>query len=234
MIDTWLDLARGPLFYFAFTLMILGLMRHIVLTWTGIRRILRTAGNPSMPYGAVLKATLLWLFPFNKMNPRIPYSILSVIFHLGLILTPIFLAAHILLWKRGTGLFWPAFSQDFADYLTLVTIAAGIGLIIGRAANRHSRAISRAQDFILPILLGVLFLSGFLAGHPSMNPFSYKTMLLLHVMTGNAVFVLIPFTKLAHAVLVPTAQLISEAAWHFPADSGVNVAQALQKEANQV
>jgi nitrate reductase gamma subunit len=234
MIDTWLDWARGPLFYFAFTLMILGLIRQIALTWTGIRRIVRNAGNPSMPYGAVLKATLLWLFPFNKMNQRVLYSLLSVIFHLGLILTPIFLSAHILLWERGTGLSWPGLSRNFADFLTLVTIAAGIGLIVGRAANRHSRAISRFQDFILPMLLGFLFLSGFLAGHPPLNPFSYKAMMLAHVMSGNLIFILIPFTKLAHAVLVPTAQLISEAAWHFPAGSGVNVAQALQKEANQV
>lgn len=234
MVDYWLDLARGPLFYFAFTLMVLGLTRHVVLTIVGIRRMVRRAGHSTMPYGMILKETLLWLFPFNKMNNRVWYSILSITFHIGLIITPIFLSAHILLWKRGIGISWPGLSQNLADVLTVVTIATGIGLIIGRIVNHHSRAISRFQDFVLPIILGLLFFSGFLAGRPELNPFSYNAMMLIHVMSGNVILILIPFTKLAHAVLLPATQLVSEAAWHFPADSGVNVAEALQKEAQQV
>jgi nitrate reductase gamma subunit len=234
MMDYWLDLARGPLFYCAFTLMVLGLIRHLVLTVVGIRRMVRRAGHPTLPYGTVLKATLLWLFPFSKMNNRVWYSILSVVFHVGLIITPIFLSAHILLWKRGIGLSWPGLSQNLSDILTLITIATCIGLLIGRTANRHSRYISRFQDFTLLILLGLIFISGFLAGRPEINPFSYKAVMLLHAMSGNIAFILVPFTKLAHAVLLPTTQLVSEAAWHFPAASGVQVAEALQKEAQQV
>ena len=234
MMDNWLNLARGPLFYFAFTLMVLGLIRHVVLTVVGIRRMVRRAGHSTLPYGTILKETLLWLFPFTKMNNRAGYSVLSIAFHIGLIVTPIFLAAHILLWKRGIGLSWPGLSQNLADVLTVVTIVTGIGLIIGRTSNRHSRAISRFQDFILPIILGLLFISGFLAGRPELNPTTYNAMMLIHVMSGNLTLILIPFTKLAHAVLLPATQLVSEAAWHFPANSGVHVAEALQKEAQQV
>ena len=214
--------------------MVLGLIRHMILTVIGIRRMVDRAGHPTLPYGTVLKATLLWLFPFNKMNNRIGYSILSIVFHVGLMVTPIFLSAHILLWKRGIGLSWWGLPGNLADTLTVITIAACIGLFIGRVANRHSRYISRFQDFTLLILLGLIFISGFIAGRPELNPFPYRAMMLVHVMCGNITFVLLPFTKLAHAVLLPTTQLISEAAWHFPAASGVHVAEALQKEAQQV
>jgi nitrate reductase gamma subunit len=232
--DLWLDLMRGPIFRFSFVLMILGLFRHAILTGIGIRRIVARAGNPAVSYKAAFRATLLWLFPFKKLNNRILYSITSVIFHIGLIITPIFLAAHILLWSRGIGLSWPGISENIADVLTIITIISGLGLLIGRAASRNSRAISRFQDFFLPVLLIIPFLSGLLAGHPTLNPFSYQAMMLIHVMSGNLIFILIPFTKLAHAILMPTTQLVSEAAWHFPAGSGVDVALALQKEVQEV
>jgi len=234
MIDHWLELARGPIFYMAVTLMILGLIRHIVLTFLGICRMVSRAGHPTLPYGQIFKATLVWLFPFSRMNQRVLYSLLSVIFHIGLIATPIFLSAHILLLERGTGLVWPALSRNAADWLTVITILTGIGLILGRISNRHSRAISRFQDFFLPVFLAAVFLSGFLAGRPQINPISYNAMMLIHIMCGNIVFLMLPFTKLAHAVLLPTAQLVSEAAWHFPAGSGVDVAEALHKEAQEV
>lgn len=234
MIAYWLDIARGPLFYFAFALMVLGLIRHAILTVKGIRGMVHRAGHPTLPYGTVFKATLQWLFPINKMNNRVWYSITSMVFHIGLILTPIFLAAHILLWKRGTGLAWPGLSRNMADTLTVITIAACLALLIGRTANRYSRYISRFQDFTLLILLGLIFTSGFLAGRPELNPFSYNATMLVHVLGGDIAFILLPFTKLAHAVLLPATQLISEAAWHFPATSGVDVAEALRKEAQQV
>jgi nitrate reductase gamma subunit len=232
--DFWLDQGRGPIFYFALVLMILGLLRNAGLTFTAIFRMIRRAGNPVIPYGSVLRATLIWLFPFKKLNNRIFYSILSVVFHIGLIVVPIFLAAHILLWERGIGLSWPSIPQDAADFLTITTILSGIGLIIGRVTSRFSRAISRFQDFVLPVLLVLVFLSGYAAGHPALHPFSYQAVLLIHVMSGNAVLILIPFTKLSHAILLPATQMISEAAWHFPAESGLGVAEALQKEAQQV
>ncbi len=228
--EQWLEWARGPLFRFAFLIMVLGLARHIVLTGVGIFRAMRRAGNKSIPYGQVFVSTLAWLFPLTKLRNRFLYSMTSILFHLGLILTPIFLVAHIVLWKRGFGFGWPGFSQQIADVLTLLTIAAGIGLIIGRLASRQSRHISRFQDFALPPLLLVPFISGFLAMHPSLNPFSYNAVMLVHVMSGNLIFVLIPFTKLSHAILLPASQLVSEVGWHFPADSGKNVGLALNKE----
>jgi nitrate reductase gamma subunit len=234
MIEFWLGLARGPIFRSALVLMILGLMRHAFLTWFGILRMIASAGDRRMPYGQIFRATLLWLFPFKKLNNRLWYSVTSVVFHIGLIFTPIFLAAHILLWRRGLGVSWPALPDAAADALTMVTICAGGFLLAGRVGNRHSRAISRFQDFALPILVIVPFLTGWVASRPEVNPFSYEAVMLVHVMSGNLIIVLIPFSKLAHAILLPSAQLVSEAAWHFPADSGVKVAVALRKEVNQV
>jgi nitrate reductase gamma subunit len=177
---------------------------------------------------------LKWLFPFKQLNNRLWYSIFSVSFHVGLILTPLFLGAHIMLWKRGIGIGWPGLTQSLADGLTILTVAAGIGLIIGRLANPFSRRISRFQDFALPPLLIIPFISGFLAMHPAINPLPYNVAMLIHVLSGDLIFILIPFTKMAHCVLLPTTQLVAEVGWHFPADQGENVAIALHKETEPV
>ena len=234
MIDQWLEWARGPLFRLAFLIMALGLARLVILTGVGIFRALYRANDRKLPVKALVMATLKWLFPFKQLNNRLGYSIASVSFHVGLILTPIFLGAHIMLWKRGIGFGWPGLTSGLADALTILTVAAGIGLIIGRLANPFSRGISRFQDFALPPLLIIPFLSGFLAMHPALNPMPYNAAMLIHTLSADLIFVLIPFTKMAHCVLLPATQLVAEVGWHFPADQGENVAIALHKETEPI
>jgi len=228
--EAWLEFARGPLFRIAFFLMALGLLRHLVLTLYNVWRGMRRAGDKNLPWKTIFINTMKWLFPFKNLNNRLWYSITSVLFHVGLILTPIFLMAHIALWERVLGFGWPGLGRSAADALTLLTVVTGIMLIIGRAASRESRALSRFQDYALPPLLLVPFVSGFLAMHPSINPFSYTGSMLVHALSGDLILILIPFTKLAHMVLLPTTQLVSEVGWHFPPDQGVNVGIALHKE----
>jgi len=234
VIEQWLEWARGPLFRLSFLILVLGLLRLVILTGVGVFRALYRANDRKLPVKALVLATLKWLFPFKQLNNRLAYSITSVLFHVGLILTPLFLGAHILLWKRGIGIGWPGLTQGLADALTILTIAAGIGLIIGRVANPFSRQISRFQDFALPPLLIVPFICGFLAMHPTINPIPYNLAMLIHVLSGDLIFILIPFTKMAHCVLLPTTQLVAEVGWHFPADQGENVAIALHKETEPV
>lgn len=232
--EQWLQWARGPLFRFAILIVVLGLARHFILTLYNVWRGLRGAGDQDIPYRVIALNTLKWMFPFKNLNNRLWYSITSVLFHVGLILTPIFLVAHITLWKQGIGIDWPGFPQDAEDVLTLLTILTGIMLIIGRVSGRNTRTLSRFQDHMLPLLLLAPLSSGFLAMHPGLNPISYQAVMLIHVLSGDLIFILIPFTKLAHMVLLPTTQLVSEVGWHFPPDQGENVAIALHKETERV
>jgi nitrate reductase gamma subunit len=228
--EQWLEWARGPVFKFAFVLMVLGLLRHVVMTAAGIIRALHRAGDKTIPYKVVFITTLQWLFPMRKLGNRLSYSITSVAFHIGLILTPVFLLPHIELWKRGLGIHWPSLPHMAVDALTLMTIAAAVGLLIGRLGSRESRRISRAQDVVLPVAIAVPFVTGFLAMHPAWNPIGYNATMFVHIMSANLIFLSIPFTKLGHIVIILATQLVSEVAWHFPAESGDDVTIALKKE----
>jgi len=215
------------MFRFAIVFMLLGLVRHLVLTLLSVRRALHSAADKAVPYRQIAKATLAWLFPFTKLRNRVVYSALSIAFHVGIIITPIFLVGHIALWRRGLGFGWPAIGNTLADVLTIVALVTVVGLIVGRLWTRESRTLTRPSDIVLLILIALPFGSGFLVSHPLLNPFGLNGTLLVHVMTANLIMILMPITKLSHVVLLPTTQLVSDVAWRFPPDAGEKVFNAL-------
>jgi nitrate reductase gamma subunit len=210
--------------------MILGLIRHVAIAWLEIRRAVRRAGDKRIPYLTIAKATLQWLFPVNRIRDRLIYSVTTVSFHVAIVIVPIFLAGHIVLWQRGTGLSWPAIPNHLADLLTLVAVVTAVALVIERAAARESRSLSGFGDYAVPLLVALPFASGFLAMHPGVNPFPFDVTMLVHVMSGNLLLIIIPVTKLSHCVMLPTTQLVSEVAWHFPPAAGREVGRILGKE----
>lgn len=228
--EAWLEWARGPLFIFAFSFMILGLLRHLILTFWEIRKVLKRAGDKTIPYKAVFKATLKWLLPMGKMKNRLLYSLTTVVFHISIIVVPIFLAGHVALWSRGVGVSWPAIPNTAADVLTIIAIIGALALPLLRVAARDTRTLSRFQDYAIPLLIALPFASGFMMMHPAYNPFSYQSMLFIHVMSANVIFISVPLTKLSHMVLMPTTQLVSEVAWHWPPDGGSQLGKTLGKE----
>jgi nitrate reductase gamma subunit len=232
--NSWLEWARGPFFWASLTFMFLGLIRHAILTIADIRRGTRRAGDKNIPYRKILTATLAWLFPLTKLGNRLIFGLTSILFHVSVILVPLFLAGHAVLWKRGTGINWPSIPNLAADVLTVAGIATAVLLVVQRATARPTRALSRAQDYLIPLYILIPFVSGFLVRHPGVNPFSYEPTLLVHVMSANILFILVPLTKLSHMVLLPGTQLVSEVAWHWPKDAGSRVGAALGKEGEAV
>ena len=214
--------------------MVLGLIRHVVVTVSEMRKMVGRAGNKDVAYRQVFAATMKWLFPVGQIRQRFFFSITSMAFHVAIIVVPIFLAGHIALWKSGTGLSWPAISNGLADVLTIAAVATAVLLVVQRVTARDSRALSRFNDYALPLLIAVPFVSGFLVMHPTWNPFSYDLALLVHIMSANALLILIPLTKLSHMVLLPATQLVSELGWHFPSDAGRKVAVDLGKEGQPI
>lgn len=229
----WLAWARGPLFRACFAIMLLGVLRILFLSALNIASLIRQShkNGRTVAWGEIVEPTLRWLFPLKKtFEVRAVFSVTSVIFHVSIILTPIFLGAHILLWQRGLGFSWPAVGNRLADYLTLIAVLSGLALFAQRIGSKAGRALSRTQDYALPLLIIVPFLSGYLAMHPHVNPFDYTTTMFVHVMSGNLIFLLIPFSKLSHLALFPAAQLVSELGWHLAPGAGERVAVALGKE----
>ncbi len=228
--DQALEFVRGPLFRFCFTVMILGLGRVIFNTLWGMRKAVKNAGDKNIPYSSLIKETLSWMVPFkNISSARWFFSITSFLFHIGLIMVPLFYLEHILLWKNSIGINWPNIPKTVADILTLLTVVTGIILLGNRIFHHASRFLSKGLDYTLLILILGIFATGYIASRPY-NLIPYNTTMFIHVIFGNILFVLIPFTKLAHCLLYPLLRIASNIAWHFPARAGEEINKTLYGE----
>lgn len=226
-----LDFATGPLFRFCFAIMVLGLLRILFLEIWGAVEAHRRAGDPKMPWKLAIRRTLEWLFPIKRgLHQRPIYSVISMAFHVGLILVPLFLYAHVQLWKGALHFGWFTLSEGVADVLTVTTIIGAVALLIGRIASRNSRFLSRKQDYLWPLLLLVPFVSGYICANLAIGASAYQTFMLIHVLAGNLIFLLLPFTKIAHCVLMPFSQFIMTIAWRFPAQTDEKVCITLDKK----
>jgi len=227
--NEFLDFARGPLFVATFLFMVFGLGRHVVLRARDLVRVLRRTPKRDVPWRDVASTSAAWVVPVKHLFRAVPLlTIASVLFHVGLILTPIFLAAHVFLWARSVGLSWPVLPGGAADFLTLLTIACGSVLLLVRLFRKAARDLSRLQDYVLLVLVMLPFVSGWFAVHPESSPLAYRTTMLVHVLSAEVVFVLLPTTKLAHAVLFPFDRLSGDIFWRLVPGAGDRVAESLR------
>jgi len=233
--ENLLDFAQGPLFRICFTIMVLGLLRIFVIDIWSAFAAYRRAGDKSMPWDLIINRTGEWLFPIKRYrNNRSIYSVFSIIFHIGLLITPIFLYAHVQLWKESVGISWITIPYSWAYWLTITTIISASALFLGRVFTLSSSYISRKQDYIWPLVLLIPFVTGFVCAHSNVSPANYQLFMVIHVLAGNTIFLLLPFTKLAHCVLMPLSQLVSTLAWKFPPETNEAVAKTLNKEGDTV
>jgi len=233
--ESILEFSQGPLFRLCFVIMVLGLGRILLLDIWSAYNAYRKAGDKSMPWKLIFSRGVEWIFPFKRIAYNRPlYSLFSIFFHIGLLITPIFLFAHIQLWKQSLGISWPTLPYNWAYGLTISTIVFGAALFIGRTLNTSSSFLSRKQDYLWPLLLLIPFISGFICAHLEISPKIYQLFMLMHVISANLIFILIPFTKIAHCVLMPLSQVICILAWKFPPDTDEAICTTLNKKGDPV
>jgi nitrate reductase gamma subunit len=226
-----LEFARGPLFRFSLAVMLLGLLRVIALDLSAAYMAWRRAGDKTIPWNWIIRRTFMWFFPVNRIFASRPvYSLYSIFFHVGLLLVPIFLYAHVELWRGAIGFGWWTLPKAVADWLTLATIVFGVLLIVSRVASSTSRFLSRMQDFLWPIILLIPFVTGYICANTGVGPAGYQFSMLIHVLSAELIFILLPFTKIAHCVLMPLSQFISALAWKFPPETDEDICTTLNKK----
>ncbi len=230
-----LQFARGPLFRLCFGIMLLGLGRIFFLDLWGARKAYLRAGDKKMPWKLTISRSLEWLFPFKRVfNNRQVYSIFSILFHTGLIIVPIFLYAHIDLWKNSVGISWPALPYWWAFGLTVSTIVFAFALLIERLVVKSIHSLSRGEDYWWLILLLIPFVTGLICANVKLGAGLYRFLMLVHVLSADLIFVSMPFTKIAHCVLAPFSQLVDAIAWKFPAKTDDDIGETLGKKGARV
>ncbi len=163
--------------------------------------------NPKMLYPKEnisngFKSIIFGIIPFatRAMRERPIFTIIAFLFHLGVLIVPIFFMAHIVLWFESYGVLWKGISNTLADILTIIVLVGCVFFFIRRITVKEVKLVSQPSDFILLILIFISFLTGFLAFH-QMGP--YRPMLITHILCSNILIAMIPFSRLWHMIAYP-------------------------------
>ncbi len=189
----------GPGATIAFSLFLGGMALRLVALYYLSRFKDQIAYN-HVHWGWGIKSILHWITPWASASTRRQpvFAGMVFIFHVSLLVTPLFLNAHNLLWDETWNIKLWSIPNGWADVLTIACLTSGIFLLVRRWVRPEVRILTQFSDYALLILTMLPFLTGFLA-YRQWGP--YESLMILHMLTGELLLILIPFTKLSHAFL---------------------------------
>ena len=196
------ELARGPLMWAATVIFLAGIIYRSIQLYLLTRkkkRVLysaapvkpkdRTPEERKMDFIVAFKNSLLGTHPIM--------AVISTIFHSFIFIIPLFLLGHNLLIYESWGLSLFSLPDWLCDTLTAIFILIGLFFLLRRLIVPQVRIISTAYDYLVLGITVVPFLTGFFAYH---QWFDYKTVITIHMLVGELMLMVIPFTKIGHMV----------------------------------
>ena len=189
------ELVRGPFAWVALTVFVAGSLFRLISTLATAKK--EPTLYPSTSFKDALRSIFHGLFPFGStiMRRQPLFALVTISFHLCVIIVPLFLLAHIVLWHESWQILWWDLPDLPADLMTVWVIVACMFFLIRRWVVPEVRKVTRPADVLLPAIILLTFLTGFLSYH-QWGP--YRPMLILHVLSGELLLVAIPFSKLGH------------------------------------
>ena len=199
--DTLYSFVSGPLAWVAFIIFFGGsLFRLINLLILVHRKEKFIYSYMSLKYS--LRSILHWSTPFATENMRRHpgLTIVAFAFHICLLLSPIFLLAHVTLIDEAWNVSWWTLPEGAAQILTLIVIAACVFFLVRRLVSPEVNYVTSASDYIMLAIVAAPFVTGFLAYY---QWFGYQILMILHIISGEVMLVAIPFTRLSHMFFAP-------------------------------
>lgn len=200
------ELVRGPLVWISLIVFVLGTIVQILRFFSLSRKIGISPHVPSLPpkkKGGQTNSLIDFVVGFlsetkNTVLAVHPVMItVSTIFHIGLVFIPLFLLGHNELIELTLGISLPSVAESTSDMLTIVVLACCAFFLYRRIFLARVRAITSFYDYLVLALATVPFLTGFLAYH---QIFDYRTIMIIHMLSGELMLMAIPFTKLTHMI----------------------------------
>jgi nitrate reductase gamma subunit len=189
------EFVSGPLVWIAFIIFIGGSLYRIYKMLSDCKK--ENVVFPHMSLKHSLASLVHWVIPFNNqyMQKRPIFTIVSFAFHICLILTPVFLLAHLVLLDESWNISWFNIPDGIADWMTIVVIIGCIFFLYRRLTDPVVQNVTDGSDYLLLAITALPFITGFIAYH---QLFAYKTILIIHILAGEIMLIAIPFTRLSH------------------------------------
>lgn len=193
----------GPLLWLSFLIFFIGLIVRVVWYVRGLSwQMDRVPYTKHVSHGVkgALRSIFFWLLPFGtrRWKTRPAMTILFFVFHIGIVITPIFLLAHNIILRERWGISWATLPGPIADALTIGVLVSALFLVLRRVAFSEVRILTSAYDYLLLAITVAPFFTGFLA---SLKVADYPFWLYAHIISAEIMLIAIPLTKLSHIVL---------------------------------
>ncbi len=198
------EFLTGPMLYISLSVFAFGLLFQAIRYIKGLDWKLDRVAYRAHPRAGVkgaLRSVCLWLIPFGTRSWREqPFmTVVFFIFHIGAIAVPLFLMAHNLILAEKLGLSFFTLTPALADALTWGVVIAALLLLLRRIALPEVRSLSTVHDYFILALAAAPFVTGLIARYASAD--AYPAWLIAHIIAGELMLILAPFTKLSHIVL---------------------------------
>ena len=195
------NFVSGPLAWLAFIVFFGGSLYRLITLFVLINQKEKFIYTyMSLKYG--LRSILHWSTPFATENmKRHPLlTIVTFAFHICLLLTPIFLLAHVTMIDESWNISWWNLSEGAAQIMTVMVVACCVFFLIRRLVSPEVQYVTAASDYAILALVAAPFVTGFLAYYQWLD---YQIVVILHILSGEILLVAIPFTRLSHMLFAP-------------------------------
>ncbi len=188
----------GPMMWICFAVFIIGVIYQVYRLYS-----LTKKKEPfifsfiSLKYG--LRSIWHWIIPFASTNMREQpaMTVVGFAFHASLILAPIFLVAHIVLLNDAFNISYWALPNIVADVMAVMVIVGGVFFLVRRIARQEVRFVTSISDYVLLLVVVLPFITGLWSAYQFPG---YSYALLVHIISGQIMLMVIPFTRLIHMI----------------------------------
>jgi nitrate reductase gamma subunit len=195
-----LDFARGPALWWSLVILVFGVMWRLGGVLFQRRKPDFSEARSTATAMGAFRTILTRMWPRAAFQSRTAFSVaLGYTIHIGLAIVVFGFVPHILFIKDLFGVSWPGLPSGFVSITGVVTLAALFSAVARRMTHPVLKMLSNFDDYFswfvttAPVVTGLLAVAHFGA--------RYETILAVHILSVELLFIWFPFGKLMHAIL---------------------------------
>jgi nitrate reductase gamma subunit len=197
---TLLEFARGPALQWSLIILAFGFMMRIVgALVVRMEKDYSTPRSTHVAAGAA-RAIFVRFWHHPEFVSRTTFHLIAgYVLHIGLFVVLLLFAPHIAFLETYLGFSWPALPNNFITLAAALTIGAMVAFLVRRLRHPVMRSISSFDDYFSWLVVFLPLVTGVMA-YAHVGP-RYETMLAIHILSAELLFIWLPFSKLLHIVL---------------------------------
>lgn len=195
-----LELARGPMLMWSLIILVVGVAWRLLGILMLRRKPDYSEARSNATWWGGVRTVFTRMWPRKEFQARTAYgSALGYVFHIGLFIVVFLFVPHILFIKDLSGLSWGGLPSGVIYATGVVTLIALIAALIRRLTHPVLKLLSNFDDYFSWFVTTAPVVTGLLAvAHLGAR---YETLLGLHILSVELLFIWFPFGKLMHAIL---------------------------------